>query len=89
MLLRKFLSKKNHALLAQNRDSFFLNYDGFIRRNLLVEPIRKEVSKVSNIFNAEFIIFRNIGKKNLWWQYALAGLKIVKGAIKNIKQHPG
>ncbi len=71
---RRFAAYRNIGK-ALKCDSFFLNADGFIRRNLVEEPIRKEISKISDIFHPEFTIFPDMGKKNFWWQYALVGLK--------------
>ncbi len=71
---RRFAAYRNIGE-ALKCDSFFLNADGFIRRSLLEEPIGKEIAKISDIFHAEFTIFPDNGKKNVWWQYALLGLK--------------
>ncbi|MEM0140163.1 MAG: class I SAM-dependent methyltransferase [Ferroplasma sp.] len=58
---------------------YFLNADGFIRKNVLVEPFKKDMSKISSLFDAEFAMEPKNQKKSDAWRYILVGLRPICG----------
>ncbi|WP_297214950.1 trans-aconitate 2-methyltransferase [Thermoplasma sp.] len=58
--------------------SYFIDADGFIRKgisSILVDPFRRDMSKISNIFEPEFAMEPRDQKKNAAWRYILVGLR--------------
>ena len=54
---------------------YFINADGFIRKNIFVDPFRKDMNKISNFFNPNFAMEPNYQNKSASWRYILVGLK--------------
>ncbi len=71
---KRFLAYRNIARVLKC-GAYFLNADGFIRRNLLVDPFESDMRRISDIFESEFQIYPEGAKKSAFWSYKLVGLK--------------
>ncbi|WP_156778500.1 class I SAM-dependent methyltransferase [Thermoplasma acidophilum] len=58
--------------------SYFINADGFIRKNvasIFVDPFRADMSKISSMYEPEFAMEPKDQKRNAVWRYILVGLR--------------
>ncbi len=62
--------------LVMKENSYFMNGDGFIRKNFFVDPLKSDMNKLNGIFEPEFAISLN-EDKNFFFKYILVGLKPV------------
>ncbi|SMD31492.1 class I SAM-dependent methyltransferase [Picrophilus oshimae] len=71
---RRFIAYKN-IKMALRCTGHFINADGFIRKNIFVEPLKKDVSRISDIFDVEFAMEPSDQKKNAPWRYILVCMR--------------
>ncbi len=58
--------------------NYFINADGFIRKNVVsifVDPFRRDMSKISTMYDPEFAMEPKDQKRNAAWRYILVGLR--------------
>ncbi|MGC8608946.1 MAG: SAM-dependent methyltransferase [Thermoplasmata archaeon] len=73
----RFAAYKNIRSILKN-GSYFLNADGFIRRSaysLIVDPFKRDMARISDMFDPAFAIGPKDQKRSAIWRYILVGLK--------------
>lgn len=71
---KRFAAYRNIARVLKC-GAYFLNADGFIRRNPLVDPYERDMHRISGVFEPEFQIYPEGLKESALWSYKLVGLK--------------
>ncbi len=71
---KRFAAYRNIARVLKC-GAYFLNADGFIRRNPLVNPFERDMHRISDVFEPEFQIYPEGLKESALWSYKLVGLK--------------
>ncbi len=61
---------------AMKEGSYFINADGFIRRNIFMNPLKNDMNKLNGIFEPAFAMSLK-GDENFFFKYILVGLKPV------------
>ncbi len=56
------------------KGGYFINADGFIRKNIFVDPFKSDMNKLNNIFEPVFAMSPEDEKKSAW-KYILVALK--------------
>ncbi len=56
-------------------NGYFLNADGFIRKNIFTDPFRKDMARIARSFSPDFAMEPSYQKKKSAWRYILVGLK--------------
>ncbi len=71
---RRFIAYKNIKKVLKC-SGYFINADGFIRKNIFVEPFKSDVSKISDLFDVSFAMEPKDQKRTDVWRYILMALK--------------